>query len=468
MGSLRWLEASASKRWSSIKLNETGLLLLRCLILVLLAMALAQPVLTQRPQAAEGRKAIYIGKELLYSATARQQLEPTLDSLLQRGFQLYTYTPDFPTIPQEQWQQISSSTKDSIIYSHENYWALLPALAEKHRQPQDSVWLFTSDRQRFFAGARPTAVPENIRWIPVASEATAVWLQAAVQTAPDSLLLLIGNGTREGITYSRHSLHSATKSIRVANRQLDLKRQADTLQVIYADKTTGSIPIQTEPLKVALLADEAQQPELRYLQAALNAISSYTKFPIHITTAQDTAADWVFWLRNDEVPPQLQQQVAQQGLRLWLQPAATPTAIKTHMAANGEQVAVHQLIKGTRADTQQAIWTTSGGEALLTVEALGKGSIYSFRSGFGPDWSDLGQSTQLPELLLPLVLPQQQAGRYDVRALDEQQLKPAFKPVAAAPVAPEARHLYMLPWLVLAAFVLFLIERFIAAKRAEA
>jgi hypothetical protein len=467
MGSVRWLEASASRRWSSITLHDVWLLLLRCLILTLLSITLAQPVLVQPPQTPESRKTIYIGQELLYTSTARQQLKPTIDSLLQRGYQLYTFTPDFAAIPQEQWQQISNSSKDSVIYSHINYWNLLPLLAEKHRQPQDSVWLFTSDQQRYFAGARPAAVPENIRWIPVASDATATWLQAAVQTSPDSLLLLIGNSSREGITYNRHHISATTQNITVDKQQLQLHRQADALQAIYPDKTTESILVQTAPLKIALLADEAKQSELRYLQAAINAISSYTTFPIHITTEQDTAADWIFWLRSNEVPPQLQQQVVQRGLHLWIQPATAPTAIKTYMTSNEEKVAVHQLIKNTPDDAQQAIWTTSGGDVLLTVQAVGKGCLYEFRTGFSPEWSDFGQSTQLPELLLPLLFPQQQTVIYDVRALDEQQLKPKFTPVAAAPEKPEAQHVHMLPWVVLAAFVLFLTERFIAARRAK-
>jgi hypothetical protein len=467
MGSLRWLEASASKRWSSIKLTDAGLLLLRCLILILLAVALAQPVLVQPPKTPVGKKVIYIGEELLYPFQARQKLKPTIDSLLQQGYQLYTYAPGFAPVPQESWQQLSNSSRDSVIYSSANYWSLLPALAENHKQPQDSVWLFTSDQQRYFAGARPAALPDNICWIPVASEATAIWLQAAVQTSPDSLLLLLGNGSRDGISYSRHPIPSASKSITVNNQQLELQRKADTLQVIYPNKTTGSIYIQTEPLQVALLAEEAQQPELRYLQAAISAISSFTEFPIQLTTAQDAAADWVFWLRSEEVPPQLMQQVAQQGLHLWIQPATAPTAIKTYMASNGEKVAVHQLMKSAPSDAQQPIWTTSSGEALLTVEALGKGSLYHFRSGFGSTWSDLGQSMQLPELLLPLLFPQQHVGIYDVRALDEQQLKPLLKPAAAAPEIPEAHRIYMLPWVVLAVFVLFVLERIIAVRRAK-
>ena len=468
IGSLRWLEASASQRWSSVKLNNVWLLLLRCLILLLLAFALAQPVLVRPPKAPQMQKAVYIGQELLYTAAARQQIQPTVDSLLQRGYRLHLYTPGFTALSREQWQQHSHSAKDSVLESSANYWALLPALAEKH-QPQDSVWLFTSDQQRFFAGTRPAAVPGYIRWIPVSSEASAVWLQAAVQTSPDSLLLVIGKSTRDGITYSRHLTPAAANSIVVGNQQLLLQRRADTLQAVWPDKRTSQVRVQTAPMRIAILAEEAQQPEVRYLQAAISAISHYTRIPMHTAAAQDTAADWVFWLRSDAVPPQLQQQVAQQGLQLWVQPATEPTATQAHLPATaGENVAVHQLHKATGSQAQHPIWTTDTGEELLTVQPKGKGHIYYFRSAFQPAWSDLGQSPQLPELLLPLLFPRQRATTYDVRALDERQLKPA--PQAVSPTAPvaEAGYMPLLPWFVLAAFILFLVERTIAGRRGTA
>ncbi|GAA4435213.1 hypothetical protein GCM10023188_27040 [Pontibacter saemangeumensis] len=466
MGSLRWLEASASRRWSRVKLNEVWLLLLRCFVLLLLAAALAQPVLVRPPQKPDAQKAVYIGQELLYTSTARQQIQPTIAALLQRGYRLYSYAPGFAAIPQEQWQQISSSTQDSVIYSPANYWGLLPALAEKHKQPQDSIWLFTSDQQRYFAGARPVAVPANIRWLPVASGAAALWLQAAVQTAPDSLLLLIGEGSREGITYSRQFIGTATKEITLHGQTLELQWLRDTLQATFPGNSSSNVRVQTEPLYIALLADEAQQPELRYLQAALSAISRYTRFPIQITTEQDTAADWVFWLKDGEVPPQLQQQVAQNGLNLWVQPTAKPTAINTYMATAGEDVPVHQLRGAAGNEDQHILWATRNGGALLTVQPSGSGHIYRFRSGFSPALSGLGQSAQLPELLLPLLFPQPEAGGQDVRALDEQQLKPALQPVTATAEAPEARRISLVPWLVSAAFILFLTERILARRRA--
>jgi hypothetical protein len=110
------------------------------------------------------------------------------------------------------------------------------------------------------------------------------------------------------------------------------------------------------------------------------------------------------------------------------------------------------------------LWQTTAGEALLTVQPLGIGRVYHFRSGFGPAWSQLGQSAQLPELLMPLLLPQRPASHYDARALDESQLKPSVYPVRAQDRA-ERQHYSLIPWLVLLAFLLFVAERLITSKR---
>ena len=469
MGSLRWLQPSASNRWRSIRLHELGLLLLRCFILILLALALAQLVWVHTPEKLPGKKAVFVADELLYTS-AIQSIKPSIDSLLQRGYILHQYTSDFGQIPQEQWQRISNQPNDSALTKIENYWGLLPALAAKYKQPQDSIWLFTSDQQCFFAGARPDSIPQNIRWIPVAlPEMSTQWLQAATQISKDSLQVITGHSTRGGITYKRHRVAAAATSINTEN--LKLQRQGDTLKAILADNSTSKVKIQTEPLQIAILYSEAQQPELRYLQAAINAISNYTGQPVNVATsgaaAPDTAADWIFWLRPEAVPPPLLSRVKERGLQLWVQSGATPTPVKASFASARTAVTVHQLSVGPLSANNTAAWGTTTGEPLLTVQPIGRGNIYLFRSGFSPAWSALGQSAQLPELLLPLLLPQPEASRYDMRALDEQQLKPAISNVASLATLPQAQPQNLLRWLVLAAALLFLIERIIAGRRSK-
>ncbi|MCC9167348.1 BatA domain-containing protein [Pontibacter harenae] len=471
VGSLRWLQPAASKQWSSIKLNNVWLLLLRCLIFIVLAVALAQPVWEEHPQEPQGQKAVYMGEELLYSS-ALEKIKPTIESLLQRGYSLHRYNSNFEQIPQENWQHISNRTSDSTVTDSTNYWNLLAALAQRHQQEEDSLWLFTSDQQRYFRGTKPASIPTNIHWIPVATEAASAWVQTATQLSSDSLLLIIGQSNRESTTFSQQRIASSAQSINLPNNQkLQLRRRQDSLQIIHPGQSINQVPIQQKPLQVAILYEEAQEAELPYLQAAISAISNYTGLPININTAvaqqPDTAVQWVFWLRNEAVPTQLLQQVAQQGLQLWVQSANRPSAIKTSLTTTADTpVPIHQL-SATTARQSNMLWATTNGEELLSVQPIGRGNVYRFRSGFSPAWSGLGQSAQLPELLFPLLFPQPNKTAYDMRALDERQLKPATHAVATTVSTPDAAKQHLLPWYVLAAFVLFLMERIIASRRVK-
>ncbi|MFD2514112.1 BatA domain-containing protein [Pontibacter locisalis] len=467
VGSLRWLEPSSSRRWSSIRLTDAWLLALRCLILILLAAALAQPVLVQQPRKPEGKKVVYLGQELLYTS-ALKQIKPTVDSLLKQGYSLRTYTPDFRQIPQEEWQQISSRITDSTLHSSTNYWSLLPVLAEKHKQASDSVWLFTSDQQRFFAGSRPEVLPINIRWVPITTDAQTSWLQTAVKISQDSLLLIVGNSSRNGITYSRHYISAGAQSVRLPNNQtLQLQNLVDTLQAKIGS-ASNNVQVQTKPLQVSILADEAQQQEARFLKAAIQSISSYTSLPININ-ADTTTADWFFWLRAEEVPEQVMQQV-QQGSKLWVQQQRSPRTYQTNIAATGETgVKVRQISAvNSLNDKTTDLWIAANSQPVLSVQPIGAGKVYTFRSGFTSTWSELGRSAQLPELLLPLLLPAPEAILFDLRALDEQQLIPTERTSLVAKNTTNPHREPLLPWIILAAFVLFLIERVISNRRSKA
>ena len=468
VGSLRWLEASASKRWSSIKLNDVWLLVLRCFIFLLLAVALAKPVWEGAPTAAQARKAVYISPELLHNAALRN-IKPTVAALLQRGYTLHRYTPAFEPLPSEQWLALSSNPGDSIVSSG-NYWGLLPALAERHPQPQDSVWLFTSDQQRHFAGA-PAPLQENIQWIPVALEGATKWIQAAFATGSDSIQLTMGHSTRAGTTFSRTRILANVPSTNIQGLQVRLVPQGDSLWAAWGSSDVHRVLVRRQPLQITIAHDKGQQ-EARYLQAAIKAISHYTGIPMAVQAvpaAAPSAAipfDWLFWLSGEEVPQAWVQQVEEQGNNLWIQPAAEPTATTAKLTTAGGAVKLHRLAKTVSSGNNTSVWHSSEGEAVLTRQPMGRGNVYYFRSGFSPAWSQLGQSALLPELLLPMLLPQQAASTYDARALEEVQLKPIIQAVKA-PESQKEQQYPLLPWVVLLAFLLFLAERFITSKRTK-
>ena len=469
VGSLRWLEPSASKRWSSIRLSDVWLLALRCFILMLLAAALAKPVWDGAPSKQQARKAVFISPELLHSTSLRD-LKPTVDALLQRGYTLHRYTPHFEAIPAEQWQGLSENPVDSVVSSGD-HWGLLPALAQQYKQAQDSIWLFTSDQQRHFAGA-PAPLQENIKWVPVALESATNWVQATYTLTTDSLLLITGQSNREGTVFSPVRVASTSKEANLNGSLVKLSLLKDSLTAQWDNKTPQTIAIQKEPLRIGIAHDKTQQAEVRYLQAAIQAISRYTGIPIETSiiatnTIPDTSATWLFWLSSDEPPANWLEQVQQNGAKLWLQSPADPKGTTAHLASAGaEKIRIQQLAAtNTVSKEANTVWQTTTGDPLLFVQQLGLGKVYHFRSGFSPAWSELGQSAQLPELLLPLLLPLQTAFKYDARALDETQLKTTEVLPVSRLDKPEKQQYSLIPWLVSLAFLLFVAERLITSKR---
>ncbi|MCP2043093.1 BatA domain-containing protein [Pontibacter sp. HSC-36F09] len=475
VGSLRWLEPSASKRWSSIKLNDVWLLLLRCCILLLLAGALAKPVWEGSPTTQQTKKAVFISQELLYSAALRD-IKPTVDALLQRGYTLHRYTPNFEAIPAEAWPALSSNPIDSVVSSG-NHWGLLPALAQRYDQQQDSVWLFTSDQQRHFQGS-PTTLQENIRWVPVALVSTTNWVQAAYTLRSDSLLLISGQSNREGTKFNATKVAAIARETNINGSLVSLGMQGDSLTAQWGNSASQTVAIRNKPLRIGIAHDEAQQKEVQYLQAAVQAISRYTGIPIetHLITSADqpdTSANWLFWLSSGEAPDSWLEQVQEKGSKLWVQPASEPEPITAQLASAGiEKIRIKQLSAGianskagVNLSEASIVWQTSVGEPLLFMEQFGLGKVYHFRSAFGPAWSQLGQSAQLPELLLPLLLPQPAASRYDARALDETQLKSTVTQPVSIKDKSEKQQFSLIPWLILLAFLLFIAERLITSKR---
>lgn len=479
VGSLRWLEPSASKRWSSIRLSDVWLLVLRCLILILLAVALAKPVWQGAPSTQQAQKAVFISPELLHS-TALRTIKPTVDGLLQRGYILHRYTPDFEAIPIEAWQALSNDPTDSVV-SNGNHWGLLPALAQQYKQAEDSVWLFTSDQQRHFQGA-PTPLQENIRWVPVALESTINWVQAAYTLRPDSLLLITGHSNRDGTKFSAVQVATLAQEANINGNLVRLGEQGDSLTAQWSNSFSQRIAIHKEPLRIGIAHDKAQQAEVRYLQAAVQAISRYTGIPIkaHVistTTQPDPSTSWLFWLSGQNVPGSWIEQVQKNGTSLWVQSASEPEPITAQLAASGiEKIKIQQLTAtdiansnaGIKLSDVSTVWQTTAGEPLLFMQPLGLGKVYHFRSGFGPAWSQLGQSAQLPELLLPLLLPEQSTDQYDARALDETQLKSTVVQPVGKKDKSEKQQYSLMPWLVLLAFLLFVAERLITSKRKTA
>jgi hypothetical protein len=93
VGSIAFLTESASTRAKSLKLSELWLLLLRCLLLIMLALLISKPYWEKQPGQKE-KGWVLIEKQTV--PQAYRIYKPTIDSLLAQGFTFHYFNDGFP------------------------------------------------------------------------------------------------------------------------------------------------------------------------------------------------------------------------------------------------------------------------------------------------------------------------------------------------------------------------------------
>ncbi|TGD78472.1 BatA domain-containing protein [Hymenobacter wooponensis] len=487
VGSLRWLEAAANRRLRSLKPEGLLLLLLRATILGLLALALAGP--SWLGQARPKRGQILLSPAV--SAEALSSLRPSLDSLLRQGYELRELRPGLPVIaPDSQNARLTSRTvatglgadAEAIVgqLAPDNTWVQVQQAVDSF--PNRPLVVVAPLSLRSFRGTRP-ALPANVSWRPTpAAPDSTVQVVAAWQPRPDSLLLLVAHSAETGTSFRRVRLGRPTAgtTLRVLPAPAEVRYEVEagkaTLQ-IKRPEGTRAIPVQNGPTHFWISYDASHAADARVLRAALQAAGSVAPVAprITFTSALPATSDslaWLFWLRSEPVPAGWQQRV-RQGLHLW-QEAAAPGAITATTVGWAEGVPVQIQRRDTLpvARSGWGIWQDAQGGNLLSAQPLGQGRLYHLHTRLTQPWSELADSPELPAQLLPLLWPSvvAESALADLRVLDPAQV--VAQPVnrsasASAATIPADRgpvHDYT-PWLVLAAGVLFGLERWLAARR---
>ncbi|WP_167855640.1 BatA domain-containing protein [Hymenobacter fodinae] len=486
VGSLRWLEAAANRRLRSLKPEGLPLLLVRIAILGLLALALAEP--SWRSPAPARRGQILLSPAA--SPEAVRSLRPTLDSLLRRGYELRELRPGLPIIaPEAQQARLAgqmatapdTDTLAALGHSDtDNTWAQVQQAADSF--PNRPLVVVAPLLLHNFRGTRPT-LPANVSWRPTPTATdSVVEVVAAWQPRPDSLLLLLAHGTETGTSFRRVRLgHPASGSaLRVLPAPAEVRYQEVAGKATLQIKNPGglrTVSVQTGPSHYWISYDASHAADARVLRAALQAAGSVAPVAPRLTvsTALPTSSDslaWLFWLRAEPVPTEWQQRV-RKGLHLWQEAAGPGAPAATHVAwaeSAPVQIQRHDTLPVPRLGW--ALWQDAQGGSLLSAQPLGQGRLYHLHTRLTQPWSGLADSPELPAQLLPLLWPSATAGSAlpDLRVLDPAQVLVSPTSLAASTSAiplPTERgpvHDYT-PWLVLAAGILFGLERWLAARR---
>ncbi len=228
------------------------------------------------------------------------------------------------------------------------------------------------------------------------------------------------------------------------------------------------------PLTVLILHDADRAEDARYVAAALRAVAQTDKRSVTLSVASTatlptSAADWIFWLSAQPVPPTVTVDAANV-----VNDAAAPAADATPgwivpqpgTAAFGPPVRLWQRVPPTAGSV---IWTDGFGQGLLTRTNEIHGIRWHFASRFHPAWNDLPLGTALPSCLQAL-LAAENAGsvKYpDHRLADPSQFPPSDRPtVSAAKFSLPRVETDLRPPLWLLAALLFCLERFLSHRRA--
>ena len=182
-----------------------------------------------------------------------------------------------------------------------------------------------------------------------------------------------------------------------------------------------------------------------------------------VSTAEAVPADsldWLFWLRDAPLPARW---ATDPSVRVWQEASAAtrPFATDFQPPASLETSTVSRLDTAAQPGAVP-VWSTAAGRPLLSWQPPGR---YRLHTRLDAAWSTLADSPELPALLLPLLLPPAPTTfQPDSRQLALSQLHGPIAAVAKGP-EPTAPRRPLASWLVLAAGLLFGLERLLAARR---
>jgi hypothetical protein len=462
VGSLRWLKAQQSRKLHSIRLNEPWLLMLRCLIIALAALAFAEPQWEHRGHMAP-QEVVFISPEVLASQQAINAIRPTIDSLQQAGYGVKRFEEGFSEI--DGLASVSNADIQQIAASipHET---LAQFIAEQ-TPPGSSVWLFTSDRRKSWK-QQTAVIPASWNWIPVRLSADTTWVQQAWLSGPDTLQVQFGYTDADSINYTLQAFAVPGAQGRIGTEKAEtFQYQKGTDSLYIYSGSTKVLSLANRPLRLQIVHDAERGLEVKYLQPALEAVLAYKNI-WHSLTVSDTldtsaSAAYLFWWSAQPLP----QVAGNKHVTVIQRVAADNDASETNawISTKGSRMEMHRFAGEAQG---QPVWKDSYGRIILGRQKDGNATVFQLAMGLDTDWSDLAYREELPEMLADILLAQfKREPLYDYRAYEEKQLS-RFRLTAGAEADFDDRKPQVIDlrvWFILAAMLLWAAERWYISLR---
>lgn len=448
VGSIRLLENMESTRIKSLKLEETGLLLLRALLLGLCVLVLARPFWQRSQATANPPGWVLISPGLLASEPGflsgwRGPDGESMASLSEQNQEIRLLASGFPIIdgplavPEERWET----------------WSLLRE-ADHLLPSRTPVRVYSESGIQDVAGVRPT-LDLDLQWVTVANENTLSWVERAYTGGDGRLHVILGSSHAGDTRFRQFNVAHFRETLAGENDFPFLYDPASQSIVQPSDSKTpragarGLVITSPKTAVIALYFDaESRAEDVSYLKAAFGIAAQHLDVPVRIEPLRDRGrslpeADLIFWLSPKPEPDWLLDFVADGGT-LWSDSGADSfDRVQTRFVFEDDAYDPAPGLWRRVAPSNKglAIWSDGRGEPLLEYEVLGKGGHYRFRSRFHPLWSEWVPHPEFPhwaaDRLRELVFPANaRTAARDLRCLAESQILPKAKPSPKNPPPP--------------------------------
>ncbi len=427
IGSIALLGESARQSARSFRINNWLLLLLRCLLLLLLAFLLTEPLWQKQAQPVKTKGWVLIEKEPVKEVYAL--FKPQVDSLLKAGYELHQFDASFKALKLE--EVLKDTIKPKSNQEPQSYWSLLKLLEQQLPQ-KIPAYLFTSNQLQHFKGARPE-LALDLHWKTFTpADSVSAWIQNASFTSTDSIRLLIGNSKPSGTSFSTIKLQSADRG----NSRFNVSIEEGKPVVDLKNSSRRSVSVDTSTLKITVYQNQFPT-DAAYLEAALQAVKKFSGRKMKINLASNLnqikpKQNWIFWLSEQIIPKNLSQKSVADG-RIFQYETGKAQAINSWISSannfegnESESINLYQHFladKRSMANTQ-TIWQDGFGQPVLSSQKAGNATVYHFYSRFNPSWNDLPWSSDFPKLILNLILksyPQPNFSENDRRIISSNQ-----------------------------------------------
>ncbi|PHN06650.1 BatA domain-containing protein [Flavilitoribacter nigricans] len=237
VGSIRHLLDANTRKFSSLRFNEYLLFALRALAVILFVLLLAGLYRM-------GNRTVPRWVLLEIAPEEVPELQKSLDSLQEAGYELRYLTDGFPLV----------EDLDTVPLSTGNY----PQLLEQVKRAGAEAIIYATNRENAFRG-KMIPLPEQVRWfqLPVAGRERN-W--QAVRLRGDSVLILEGRTDATETTFTRRTEQIPAGQTRIGATEGD----------------NPEIPIQAaSPIRIAMRLGESPASAATMLETALQAVAEF-------------------------------------------------------------------------------------------------------------------------------------------------------------------------------------------------